>query len=87
MPPIYVFDTYATCANGRTMHFDVVLTEKDPAKALARARDWLGEIGEGDAVVKEESCCYCHGEAAAPPALAPALESRGYAIVKLEGCR
>ena len=34
----HVFDTYAKTAQGRIMHFDVVLDEKNAAKALGTLR-------------------------------------------------
>jgi Domain of unknown function (DUF2024) len=37
MSQSHVFDTYAKTAQGRIMHFDVVLDEKDAAKALGYA--------------------------------------------------
>lgn len=84
--PIYVYDTYARSATGRIMHFDVVLPEQDTAKALAAARIWLASIGEPDAMVNPENCCYCHSEPAAPDAMQADIASRGFAIYKLEGC-
>lgn len=86
MPNIHVFDTYARSPSGRILHFDVVIPDKDPTKALASARDWLRSIGEEDAVVNQENCCYCHSEQAAPTHMAKEIAARGYAIYKLEGC-
>lgn len=86
MHPIHVFDTYAKSEKGKIMHFDVIIAEKDPAQALACARDWLKRIGEGNAVVNQENCCYCHSEASAPTDMQTEIETSGYAIYKLEGC-
>jgi hypothetical protein len=86
MSQIYVFDTYAKTAAGRIMHFDVVLPEKDHARALEYARRWLKSIGEENAVVNAESCCYCHSEPGAPAEMQEQIQARGYAIYKLEGC-
>ncbi|CAG1020376.1 hypothetical protein MTYM_00228 [Methylococcales bacterium] len=68
------------------MHFDVVIPTQDPALALASAHAWLKEIGEENATVKTENCCYCHSEPGTPPNMARDLETQGYAIYKLEGC-
>lgn len=86
MSQIHVFDTYARSASGKIMHFDVVLPENDPAKALQYARDWLRSIGEGDATVKAENCAYCHSEPNAPHEMQKEIENQGYSIFKLEGC-
>jgi hypothetical protein len=86
MHQIHVFDTYAKSQSGRIMHFDVVTAEKDPAKALAFARRWLHSIGEENAAVNQENCCYCHSEQGAPEEMLKAIETCGYAIYKLEGC-
>lgn len=86
MAQIHVFDTYATRKNGRIMHFDVVLAERDDLKALASARQWLASLGEADADVSQERCCYCHSEELAPPDVEREISARGYAIYRLEGC-
>lgn len=85
MPQSHVFDTYAKTAQGRIMHFDVVLDDKDASKALIYAKKWLEGIGVLDAVVTHENCVFCHS-AEAPPDLRKQIESQGYGIYKLEGC-
>lgn len=86
MRQVHVFDTYAKSQTGRIIHFDVITAEKDPAKALAYARQWLQSIGEESATVSQENCCYCHSEQSAPDEMLKAIEAYGYAIYKLEGC-
>lgn len=81
----HVFDTYAKTAQGRIMHFDVVLDEKDSTKALNYAKAWLETLGVQDAVVTQENCLFCHS-AEAPAELRKQIDSQGYAIYKLEGC-
>lgn len=85
MPLSHVYDTYAKAANGRIMHFDVVLDEQDPNKAIQFAKDWLTSIGHADAVVTQENCAFCHS-AEAPAELRKEIDAQGYAIYKLEGC-
>lgn len=85
MPLSHVYDTYVKTANGRIMHFDVVLDEQDQEKALGYAKEWLTSIGHPDATVTQENCAFCHS-AEAPQALREEIDSRGYAIYKLEGC-
>lgn len=86
MSQIHVFDTYARSASGKIMHFDVVLPENNPDKALACAREWLKSIGEENAVVNAENCAYCHSEPQASAEMQKDIENQGYAIFKLEGC-
>lgn len=81
----HVFDTYAKTAQGRIMHFDVVLDEKNNAKALGYAKSWIESIGIQDAIVTQENCIFCH-RAETPSELLKQINSQGYAIYKLEGC-
>ncbi len=81
----HVFDTYAKTIKGRIMHFDVVLDENDQEKALHYARQWLHSIGQEEATVTLENCCFCHSTEA-PDALRKQIDAQGYAIYKLEGC-
>jgi Domain of unknown function (DUF2024) len=85
MPLSHVYDTYAKAANGRIMHFDVVLDEQDQGKALRYAKEWSASIGHADAVVTQENCAFCHS-AEAPSELRKQIDSLGYGIYKLEGC-
>ena len=85
MPLSHVYDTYAKAANGRIMHFGVVLDEQDQDKALKYAKEWLASISHADAVVTQENCAFCHSTEA-PPELRGQIDSQGYAIYKLEGC-
>jgi Domain of unknown function (DUF2024) len=85
MPISHVFDTHATTAKGKTMHFDVVLDERDAAKALEYAKAWLVSIGESNATLDQRNCLFCHS-AEAPADLRAQIEIQGYAIYKLEGC-
>lgn len=85
MPISHVFDTYATTAKGRIMHFDVILAEKDADKAIACAKEWLASIGEADAEVNHRNCVFCHS-AQTPADLCKQMDSQGYGIYKMEGC-
>ena len=81
----HVYDTYAKTSKGRIMHFDVILDDNNPEKALHYAKQWLNEIGEPDAQVSAKSCCFCHSTEASEN-LRREIDTRGYAIYKLEGC-
>ncbi|PKM11803.1 MAG: DUF2024 domain-containing protein [Gammaproteobacteria bacterium HGW-Gammaproteobacteria-3] len=85
MAMAHVYDTYAKTAKGRIMHFDVVLDDQDQHQAITYARQWLASIGEGDAVINQTQCVFCHS-CDAPPELRQQIDNQGYAIYKLEGC-
>ena len=82
----HVFDTYAKKAKGGIMHFDVVIGEQDPQKALACAKHWLETIGHADATVTQETCHFCHSVDEMPAEMQKQIDELGYAIYKLEGC-
>ena len=81
----HVYDTYAKTANGQIVHFDVIIDEKNQEKAMGHAKQWLENIGLENASVEQNSCTFCHSTEALPE-LRRQIDSRGYGIVKLEGC-
>jgi hypothetical protein len=81
----HIYDTYAKAANGKILHFDVVIDEQDQEKALQCAKMWLTSIGYADATVNLSNCAFCHS-AEATPTLRKEIDERGYGIYKLEGC-
>jgi hypothetical protein len=81
----HVFDTYAKTADGRKLHFNVVLDEEDQQKAINYAKHWLTSINLEDAVVTPENCYFYHS-VEAPAAMRADIEKQGYAIYKMEGC-
>ncbi|GAB6139294.1 hypothetical protein JCM14076_00230 [Methylosoma difficile] len=81
----HVFDTYAKTANGRIIHFNVVVDEGDPQQAVCCAKAWLDSIGLADATVTPENC-YLYHSLEAPEAIRAQINRRGYGIYKMEGC-
>ncbi len=81
----HVFDTYATTAHGKIMHFDVVIDQNNPELALASAKQWLQSIGEDSTGLTQKNCVYCHS-AQAPDQVRAEINQNGFAILKLEGC-
>lgn len=81
----HVFDTYAKTAQGRTLHFNVILDEDDQQQALGFAKQWLDSIDLEDAVVTPENCYFYHS-LEAPAAIRADIDKNGYAIYKMEGC-
>lgn len=84
MRSLHVFDTFATSAHGRIMHFDVIIDSQDEAQAMEAARSWLKKIGEASVEVKVKSCVFCHSVSSQQ--LADVVAREGYAIYKLDGC-
>ncbi|MCX7098717.1 MAG: DUF2024 family protein [Methylococcales bacterium] len=85
MPLSHVFDTYAKTSKGKILHFNVVLDEQAPEKAVHYAKEWLTSIGHSDAILTAENCYFYH-TVIAPPTLRQEIDKLGYAIFKMEGC-
>ena len=81
----HVFDTYAITAQGRRLHFNVVLDEQDQQKAIIHAQHWLASIDLPDAVVTPENCFFYHSLEVSAEMRAD-IDKNGYAIYKMEGC-
>jgi hypothetical protein len=81
----HVFDTYVKSKNGQIMHFDVITDKKDIEKAIAFAKEWLKNIGEGDAKITTEECRFCHTQSVSEE-IEIEIMTNGYFISKMEGC-
>ena len=82
----HVYDTYVKAKDGHTMHFDVIMEEKDHKKALKYGKEWLKSIGEENASMTSEECKFCHIEETSDD-VAKEITEKGYFILKLEGCQ
>lgn len=84
---IDVFDTYVTTTDGKRLHFDVFLPSGKQQEGLAQqyAKEWLESIGVQPQDVRQESCTYCHSEAANPK-VQQHIEQHGHFIYQMEGC-
>ena len=80
-----VYDTYVKAADGHTIHFDVIMEEKNLEKALAYGKEWLNSIGEGSATMTSKECKFCHVESVEEP-VEKSIKEKGYFIQKLQGC-
>ena len=83
---IHVYDTYVKAKDGHTMHFDVFTAVKDDQKAIEFAKKWLASIGEGEALVTNKECSFCHIQGASDQVI-EAINKDGYFIYKMEGCK
>jgi hypothetical protein len=83
---IDVFDTYVTTTDGKRLHFDVFLPAgKQGGLAQQYAKEWLESIGIQVGDIRQESCTYCHSQAA-DPKVQQHIEQHGYYIYQMEGC-
>lgn len=84
---ISVYDTYVRRADGRVMHFDILVpdTEKDLARIHAHGREFLKSKGQAGAVLGAKECRFCHVERATPE-MVKSIEERGYYIIEMENC-
>ena len=82
---IDVFDTHVTTTTGKRLHFDVLLPPGKQQLASEYAREWLDSIGIRAEHIQQESCVYCHSQAADPD-VEQHIEENGYFIYPMEGC-
>lgn len=82
---IHVYDTYVQAADGHTMHFDVITSEKNHEKAIEYGKEWLNSIGEGNSAMTTNECRFCHSQSA-PEQVENEIREKGYFIQKMEGC-
>jgi hypothetical protein len=67
------------------MHFDVITDKNNSMIAISFAKEWLKSIGEKNAKVSTEECKFCHSESVAED-IEIEIMTKGYFIVKMEGC-
>lgn len=84
---VSVFDTYVRRADGRIMHFDILVpdTQKDLAVVHGYGREFLKSKGEAAAVLGTRECRFCHVEHATA-AMEKSIQERGYFIIEMENC-
>lgn len=83
---IDVYDSYANCIDGRTLHFDVLVRADENADtALHYGKSWLTQIGESPLGLSQSQCRFCHSEIANPE-IQHAIETTGFFIIQMEGC-
>lgn len=86
---IAVFDTYVLRADGRRMHFDILVRDQEadrqPDVVLAHGRRYLAAKGVPADTLNAQECRYCHTEFAAP-AVEAEINRIGFAIIELQNC-
>ncbi len=84
---VAVFDSYVTKADGKQMHFDVIVPQGTPEdQVLAFGRQYLEKVGQGGRTLTSKECRFCHIEQASPKMLED-IERDGFHILEMEGCR
>ena len=82
---VHIYDTHVKTENGNYYHFDVLVSDETKAKATKFAQLYLDSIGVSSADIKQNSCDFCHSEAA-NPAVQQEIEASGYYIIPMQGC-
>lgn len=78
-----VYDAFAKTADGRQLHFDVLLPSGAPALGAERfARQWLASLGDSATAVEIQHCQFCHTEQL-DAHRAAALQANGHLIQPL----
>jgi len=80
----YVFEAFVKALDGHSMHFDIIMEEKDQEKAVTYGKEWLKSIGQEGATITANECKYCHTQSVPEPR-EKAIKETGYSIIKLEG--
>ena len=81
-----VYDTYVMKKDGRIMHFDVIVEKSTPHdKAIEFGKEYLASVGQGEQIMTQEECQFCHIQEA-PGVVEKAIRERGYYIQKMEEC-
>jgi len=80
---IDVYDTYATYADGQSLHFDVFLQSgSDASTAEQAAKQWLEALREGGESIQLSSTRFCHSEPASPEVI-DSIKAKGFAVLRL----
>lgn len=84
---IAVYDTYVPRADGRTMHFDILVPEADKniERVLQYGRRYLAAKGIPADSLRAQECQFCHMESATE-AVQAAVDEDGFAIIELGNC-
>ena len=84
---VSVWDNYVKRADGKTMHFDILVpsTLEDKEKIFAFGKDFLSkkpfQVGE----LSSKECRFCHIERA-PQNIIESIQAKGFHIIEMENC-
>jgi uncharacterized protein DUF2024 len=81
-----VYNTYVRKKDNRVMHIDVIVqTDTPQEKAIEYGKKYLEGVGEGDQMMTQEECQFCHIQEA-PEMIEKEIVVKGYYIQQMEGC-
>ena len=85
---VSVYDTYVTKKQGGVMHFDILVDskEKDLDKIYGFGREYLQSKGQEGQPLTSKQCRFCHVENATG-AMEDSIQTKGYFIIEMEGCK
>lgn len=84
---IAVWDTYVRRVDGRLMHFDILVSEKEADANQVRqfGQDYLDHKPFKTESMKTSRCTFCHIEDA-DKTLSKQIHVSGYAIIEMANC-
>lgn len=84
---VAVWDTYVNKADGRVMHFDIIVpNEIDDEKVIYDyGKAYLKSKGKEDLTLSAKECEFCHIETVRPDWKSE-IDRNGYFIYEMENC-
>lgn len=82
-----IWDTYARRADGKTMHFDIVVDGRlsDAEKVLEFGRLYLRSKPFKTKELRSHECSFCHIEQVSNET-SIAIEKKGFSIIEMDNC-
>ncbi|KJY82939.1 hypothetical protein TW81_12115 [Vibrio galatheae] len=81
---LHVYDTHTTTLEGKKLHFDVLLQQRDAQKAIDAAKAFLALRQLEVESLSSSDCQFCHTSEQFSE-LNEQVKKNGYAIITLEG--
>ena len=84
---VAVWDTYVKRADGKTMHFDILVDSelKDEEVIHEFGRKYLAEKPFKTGQLSTSECRFCHIEQATEE-MSRLIQEQGYSIIEMENC-
>ncbi len=84
---VAVWDTYVVRANGRKMHFDIIVSEDEKNVDIIYqfGQEYLKGKNVPSEILTSKECEFCHIEEASDKIIND-IEAKAYHIVEMENC-
>lgn len=83
---VSVYDTYVPKANGKVMHFDILVEENTSVEDVYNfGKDYLKSKNIENVELSTNECKFCHIEKASE-AIENSIKTTGYYIIEMENC-